>query len=30
VRDPPDEFERAYAERDRRPRRPSAVLSYAR
>ena len=26
----PEEFERAYAERDRRPRRPSAVLSYAR
>lgn len=26
----PEEFERAYAERDRRPRRPSAVLSFAR
>ena len=30
VRYTPEEFERAYAERDRRPRRPSAVLSYAR
>jgi tetratricopeptide (TPR) repeat protein len=26
----PEEFEQAYAERDRRPRRPSAVLSFAR
>jgi tetratricopeptide (TPR) repeat protein len=26
----PEEFERAYAERDRRPHRPSAILSYAR
>jgi len=26
----PDEFERAYADRDRRPHRPSAILSYAR
>ncbi len=26
----PEEFERAYAERDRRPHRPSAIMSYAR
>jgi tetratricopeptide (TPR) repeat protein len=30
VRYTPEEFERAYAERDRRPRRPSAVMSFAR
>lgn len=30
LRDTPEEFERAYAERDRRPHRPSAILSFAR
>jgi tetratricopeptide (TPR) repeat protein len=30
VRSSPEEFLRAYAERDRRPHRPSAILSYAR
>jgi len=30
VRSTPEEFERAYQERDRRPHRPSALLSYAR
>jgi hypothetical protein len=30
LRSTPEDFERAYAERDRRPHRPSAILSYAR